>query len=114
VLERDFTVLLVNPAHITQVPGRKTDVKDCTWVAELLEHGRLKGSVIPPVEIRDLRDLTRYRRPLVHAHSAAVNRLQKVLEDANITLASVASDVMGASGRAIVQALLAGVDAPEQ
>jgi transposase len=112
LLEADFTILLVNPAHIKQVPGRKTDVKDCRWVAELLEHGLLRGSFIPPIEIRDLRDLTRYRRQLVHARSAEVNRLQKVLEDANIKLASVATDVMGVSGRAIVQALLAGVVDP--
>ena len=113
VLEGDFTILLVNPAHIKQVPGRKTDVKDCRWVAELLEHGLLRGSFIPPIEIRDLRDLTRYRRQLVHTHSAEVHRLQKVLEDANIKLASVATDVMGVSGRAILRALLAGVVNPE-
>jgi transposase len=99
VLEGDFTVLLVNPAHIKQVPGRKTDVKDCRWVAELLEHGLLRGSFIPPVEIRDLRELTRYRRQLVHTHSAEGHRLQKVLEDANIKLASVATEVMGVSGQ---------------
>jgi transposase len=112
VLEGDFTVLLVNPAHIKQVPGRKTDVKDGRWVAELLEHGLLRGSFLPPVEIRDLRDLTRYRRQLVHTHSAEVHRLQKVLEDATIKLASVATDVMGVSGRAILPALLAGVVSP--
>src|SRR5262249_56248597 len=97
----------------TQVPGRKTDVKDCRWIAELLEHGLLRGSFIPPIEIRDLRDLTRYRRQLVNTHSAEVNRLQKVLEDANIKLASVATDVMGVSGRAILRALLAGGGSPE-
>jgi transposase len=70
LLEGDFTVLLVNPAHIKQVPGRKTDVKDCRWIAELLEHGLLRGSFIPPIAIRDLRDLTRYRRQLVNTHSA--------------------------------------------
>jgi len=106
--------LLVNPAHIKQVPGRKTDVKDCRWIAELLEHGLLRGSFIPPIEIRDLRDLTRYRRQLVNTHSAEVNRLQKVLEDANIKLASVATDVMGVSGRAILRALLAGIVSPEE
>jgi hypothetical protein len=78
-----------------------------------LEHGLLRGSFIPPIEIRDLRDLTRYRRQLVNTHSAEVNRLQKVLEDANIKLASVATDVMGVSGRAILHALLAGVVSPE-
>jgi transposase len=114
LLEGDFHVLLVNPTHIKQVPGRKTDVKDCAWIAQLLEHGLLNGSFIPPLEIRDLRDLTRYRRQLVHEHTAEVNRLQKVLETANIKLASVATDVMGVSGRAILQALLAGERNPEQ
>jgi len=114
LLEGDFTVLLVNPTHIKQVPGRKTDVKDCEWMAQRLEHGLLTGSFIPPVEIRDLRDLTRYRRQLVHEHSAEVNRLQGVLENANIKLASVATDVMGKSGRAILQALLSGVSDPQQ
>ena len=98
LLEGDFTVLLVNPAHIKQGPGRKTDVKDCRWIAALLEHGLLRGSFIPPIEIRDLRALTRSRRQLVNTHSAEVNRLQKVLEDANIKLASVATDVMGGAG----------------
>jgi transposase len=114
LLEGQLTILLVNPAHIKQVPGRKTDVKDCQWIAELLEHGLLKGSFIPPLAIRDLRDLTRYRRQLVNTHSAEVNRLQKILEDANIKLASVATDVMGVSGRRILQALLAGNVDPEQ
>jgi transposase len=114
LLEGQLTILLVNPAHIKQVPGRKTDVKDCQWIAELLEHGLLKGSFIPPLAIRDLRDLTRYRRQLVNTQSAEVNRLQKILEDANIKLASVATDVMGVSGRRILQALLAGNVDPEQ
>ena len=112
LLEGDFEVLLVNPTHIKHVPGRKTDVKDCQWIAELLEHGLLKGSFIPPVEIRDLRDLTRYRRKLVEMRSAQVNRLQKILEQANIKLASVASDIMGVSGRAMLAALLAGEQDP--
>jgi transposase len=114
LLEAQVTVLLVNPAHIKQVPGRKTDVKDCEGIAELLEHGLLKGSFIPPVAIRDLRDLRRYRRQLVNTHSAAVNRLQKVLEGADLKLASVATDVRGVSGRTILQALLAGVADPAQ
>jgi transposase len=108
VLEDTMEVLLVNPSHIKQVPGRKTDVKDCEWIAELLEHGLLKGSFIPPREIRDLRDLTRQRRKLIQTRASQVNRLQKVLESANIKLASVASDVMGVSGQAILKALLAG------
>lgn len=108
LLEGAFEVMLVNPAHIKQVPGRKTDVKDCQWLAELLEHGLLRGSFLPPVEIRDLRDLTRYRRQLVNERSAEVNRVQKLLENANLKLASVATDVMGVSGRSILDALLAG------
>lgn len=114
LLEDDFEVLLVNPAHLKHVPGRKTDVKDCEWIAELLEHGLLRGSFIPPREIRDLRDLTRYRRRLVQMRTSEVNRLQKILEDANIKLASVASDVMGVSGRAILNALLAGEGDPQK
>jgi transposase len=114
LLEGDFQVMLVNPTHIKRVPGRKTDVKDCEWIGQLLEHGLLSASFIPPQEIRDLRDLTRYRRQLVHAHTAEVNRLQKVLEMANIKLASVATAVMGKSGRAILHALLAGVRDPAQ
>ena len=114
LIEAEFEVLLVNPAHIKTVPGRKTDVKDCEWLAELLEHGLLQGSFIPPVAIRDLRDVTRYRRKLVEAHTAEVNRLHKILEMANIKLASVASNVMGVSGRAMVAALLAGVQEPAQ
>jgi transposase len=108
LFEGDFEVLLVNPAHIKQVPGRKTDVKDCQWIAELLEHGLLKGSFIPPIEIRDLRDLTRYRRRLVQTRAAEVNRVQKILEQANIKLASVATDIMGVSSRAMLAALLQG------
>jgi transposase len=87
--------LLVNPAHIKQVPGRKTDVKDCRWIAELLEHGLLRGSFIPPSAMRDLRALTRYRRQLVNTHRAEVHRLQQVLEDANMQLASVATEGRG-------------------
>lgn len=114
LFEGDFEVLLVNPAHIKQVPGRKTDVKDCQWIAELLEHGLLKASFIPPLEIRDLRDLTRYRRKLVQTRAAEVNRVQKILEQANIKLASVATDVMGVSGRAMLEALVKGDQDPEQ
>jgi transposase len=113
LLEGEMEVLLVNPSHLQHVPGRKTDVKDCEWLAELLEHGLLRGSFIPPKEIRDLRDLTRYRRKLVQTRTAEVNRLQKVLEGANLKLASVASDVMGVSGRAILQELLAGQQDPQ-
>src|SRR5712692_3437887 len=108
LLEGDFELLLVNPAHLKHVPGRKTDVKDCEWIAELLEHGLLKGSFIPAVAIRDLRDLTRYRRKQIEMRAAEVNRLQKILELTNSKLASVASDMMGVSARAMLAGLLAG------
>ncbi len=114
LLEGDMEVTLVNPAHIKQVPGRKTDVGDAQWIAELLEHGLLKGSFIPPVDIRDLRDLTRYRFRMVEERAAEVNRVQKLLETANIRLGSVATNVMGVSGRQILAALLAGEKDPEK
>lgn len=113
LLEGDFTVLLVNAAHIKAVPGRKTDVKDCEWIADLLAHGLLKGSFIPPEPIRDLRDLTRYRKSLMDERVREVNRLHKLLQTANIKLSSVATDVMGASGRAMLEALLEGNTDPE-
>lgn len=113
LLEASFTVLLVNAAHIKAVSGRKTDVKDCEWIADLLAHGLLKGSFIPPQPIRDLRDLTRYRKSLTDERIREVNRLQKLLESANIKLSSVATDVMGASGRAMMEALLSGSTDPE-
>jgi transposase len=114
LLEGRFEVLLVNAEHIRQVPGRKTDVKDCEWIAQLLQHGLLRASFIPPAPIRELRDLTRQRSQLIGERSAAVNRIQKVLEDANIKLASVATDVLGVSGRAMLEALVGGVTDPEQ
>ena len=114
LLEDRFEVLLVNAQHIKQVPGRKTDVKDCQWIAQLLQHGLLRASFVPPAPIRELRDLTRGRSQLVAEHAAVANRIQKVLEDANIKLASVASDVLGASGRAMIAALIAGEERPEQ
>ncbi len=101
-------VILVNAEHIKKVPGRKTDVKDCQWIAQLLQHGLLKASFIPPEPIRELRDLTRQRTQLIQERSAAANRIQKVLEDANVKLASVATDVLGASGRDMLEALIAG------
>src|SRR4030042_765984 len=113
LLEEDFTVLLVNAGHIKTVPGRKTDVKDCEWIADLLSHGLLKGSFIPPEPIRDLRDLTRYRKSLTDERVREVNRLQKFLEAANIKLSSVATDVMGASGRAVRGALVSGGAGPQ-
>jgi transposase len=113
VLEEAFTCLLVNAAHIKQVPGRKTDVQDCVWIAQLLEHGLLRSSFVPPVAIRELRDLTRYRKGLIQERQREVNRLHKVLQDAGIKLASVATDILGVSGRAMLQALVAGTTAPE-
>ncbi|MEW5986736.1 MAG: IS110 family transposase [Chloroflexota bacterium] len=108
LLEGEFEVILVNAGHVKQVPGRKTDVHDAQWLAELLSYGLLKASFIPPQPQRDLRDLTRYRVNLVQERARVVNRLQKVLEQANIKLASVASDVMGVSGRQMLEALVAG------
>jgi transposase len=111
-LESDFTGLLVNAAHIKQVPGRKTDVKDCVWIAQLLEHGLLRGRVVPPAPMRDLRDLTRYRKALIHDRTRVANRLHKALEEAGMKLASVASDILGVSGRAMLAALVQGTTDP--
>ncbi|HET6318055.1 MAG TPA: IS110 family transposase [Chloroflexota bacterium] len=111
-LEQEFTCLLVNAAHIKQVPGRKTDVQDCVWIAQLLEHGLLRGSFVPPAPIREVRDLTRYRKALIQDRTRVVNRLHKALEDAGVKLASVASDVLGVSGRAMLEALAQGTTDP--
>jgi transposase len=113
VLEEAFTCLLVNPVHMAQVPGRKTDVQDCVWIAQLLEHGLLRGSFVPPAPIRELRDLTRYRKTITPERSRAINRLHKALEDADIKLASVATDVLGVSGRAMLEALVRGTTDPD-
>jgi len=114
LLEGRFTeLLLVNAQHIKNVPGRKTDVKDCEWIAQLLQCGLLRGSFIPPREIRQLRDLTRQRSQLVADRARVANRIQKVLEDANIKLASVATDVLGVSGRAMLKAMIQGEKDPE-
>jgi transposase len=107
ILEGRFGVILVNAEHIKQVPGRKTDVRDCQWIAQLLQHGLLKASFVPPQPIRELRDLSRQRTQLVGERAAAANRIQKVLEDANIKLAGVATDVLGVSGRDMLEALIA-------
>lgn len=112
LLEGNFEVLLVNSKHVKQVPGRKTDVKDAEWLAELLSYGLLKPSYIPAKPQRDLRDLTRHRVKLVQERARIVNRVQKVLEQANIKLASVASDVMGVSGRQMLAALMGGESDP--
>jgi transposase len=101
-------VILVNAEHIKAVPGRKTDVRDCEWIAQLLEHGLLRPSFIPPPPIRDLRDLTRHRTTLIQQRAHEVNRVRKLLESANLKLGLVACDVLGASGRAMLRALVAG------
>ncbi|MBC8078139.1 MAG: IS110 family transposase [Chloroflexales bacterium] len=108
LLEATFTVLVVNAQHIKHVPGRKTDVKDAEWIAELLAHGLLRGSFVPPAPQRALRDLTRQRSHLVQERATVVNRMQKVLEWANIKLASVVTDITGVSARAMLEALVAG------
>ena len=114
LLEGIVEVWLVNARHVKAVPGRKTDVKDCEWLADLMRHGLLRASFIPPIEIRELRELTRYRRTLIRERSQEANRVQKVLEDANIKLGSVASDVLGVSGRAMLRELIQGqTDAPK-
>lgn len=112
VLEANFSVLLVNAQHVKRVPGRKTDVQDAEWLADLLQHGLLKASFIPPAPQRDLRDLTRYRTTLVQEHTRVINRVQKVLEGANIKLSSVASDSLGVSGRAMLKGLIEGQEDP--
>jgi transposase len=114
LLEGQFELLLVNAQHIKQVPGRKTDIRDCEWIADLLQHGLLRRSYVPKQEQRDLRDLTRYRVRLNEDKVRLANRIQKTLEDANIKLASVATDVLGASGRTMLQAIATGEDDPEK
>jgi transposase len=111
--ERSFELKLVNAQHVKILPGRKSDVLDAEWLAELLEHGLLRGSFVPPPAIRELRDLTRYRKRLIQAHTAECQRIQKTLEDAGIKLDSVASDVLGVSGRAMLHALVAGERDPD-
>jgi transposase len=112
ILEGQLEVMVVNAAHIKAVPGRKTDRNDAEWIAELLQHGLVRPSFIPDRPQRELRDLTRTRTALIDERSAAVNRLQKVLEDANLKVASVATDIMGVSGRAMVEAILQGTTDP--
>ena len=116
VLEEDgrFNLLVVNAQHVKKVPGRKTDVSDAEWLCDLLRHGLLHGSYVPSKEQRELRDLLRYRKSLVEERSREVNRVQKVLETANIKLASVATDVAGVSGRRIIAAMIEGIEDPEQ
>ena len=111
--ERGFDLKLVNSRHVRILPGRKTDVKDAEWLAELLEHGLLRGSFVPPPAIRKLRDLTRYRKRLIQTRADECQRIQKTLEDAGIKLSSVATDILGVSGTAMLKALVAGERNPE-
>lgn len=108
ILEGRIEVILVNAEHVKAVPGHKTDVKDCEWIAQLLEHGLLRASFIPPRPIRELRELTRYRKRLIQERAREAARLHKVLESANIKLGTVATDILGASGRQMIKALIAG------
>jgi transposase len=114
ILEANFEVLLVNAQHIKAVPGRRTDVNDAEWLAELLKHGLLRASFVPPAGQRDLRELTRYRTTFVRERATLVNRVHKALESANIKLTSVAIDVTGVSGRAILAELIQRQATPEQ
>jgi transposase len=114
ILEGQFELLLANAQHVKAIPGKKTDRKDSAWLGELLQHGLLKSSFVPPEPIRELRDLTRYRVNLAQECNRIANRIQKVLEDANLKLASVATDALGASGRAMLKAILAGESDPEK
>ena len=111
--DRAFELKLVNAKHVKMVPGRKTDMADAAWLAELLEHGLLRSSFVPPPAIRELRDLTRYRKRLIQTHTAEQQRVQKTLEDAGIKLDSVASDIFGVSGRQMLAALIAGERDPD-
>jgi transposase len=114
ILEGQFSLMLVNPQHIKAVPGRKTDAKDCEWIADLLQHGLLQGSFVPPTPIQDLRDLTRYRAELTQSQNRVTNRIHKLLEQANIKLGSVVSDALGVSGRQMMRALIEGEEDPQQ
>jgi transposase len=114
ILEAKFQLLLANAAHIKNVPGRKTDVKDAEWIAELLAHGLIRGSFVPPTPIQDLRALMRTRKQLVREAARNTQRIQKALEDSNIKLTSVVTDILGKSGRAVLDALVAGETDPEK
>lgn len=113
ILEPQFEIVLGNARDMKQVPGRKTDVKDCEWISQLMMHGLIRPSYIPEAPIREMRDLVRSRFKLVHDRQAVINRIHKVLQDANIKLTSVASDIMGASGRRMIKALIDGETNPE-
>ena len=114
VLEEHFTLILANAMHIRNVPGRKSDMNDATWIADLLAHGLIRSSFVPPAPIQELRDLTRTRRQLVHEVARHVLRIQKTLEDANLKLTQVMSDIVGVSGRAILHAVIAGETDPDR
>src|SRR3954451_15563407 len=111
--DRSFELRLVNAHHVKILPGRKSDVLDAEWLAELLEHGLLRASFVPPPATRELRDLTRYRKRLIQSHTAEQQRIQKTLEDAGIKLDSVASDIFGVSSRQMLNALVAGERDPQ-
>src|SRR5207249_8411578 len=114
VLEGSVELVLANAMHIRNIPGRKTDVNDASWIADLLAHGLIRSSFVPPAAIQELRDLTRTRKQLVREISQHALRIQKVLEDANLKLGSVLSDVLGQSGRAMLAAIIAGEEDPER
>src|SRR5439155_7147201 len=113
VLEERFECWLLNAQHLRNVPGRKTDVADSAWICQLVEHGLVRPSFVPPREIRELRDLTRYRKAQIQERTREAQRLEKTLQDAGIKLSSVASDILGVSGRAMVTALVEGTHDPE-
>lgn len=113
VLEGHFPLLLANPYHMRNIPGEKTDPKDSEWIADLLAHGLLRASFVPPRPVQELRDLTRYRVKLTNERNRVHNRIAKILEDANVKLGSVASDILGVSGRRIIQAIIDGQDHPD-
>jgi transposase len=110
----DFTLIVANAAHIKQVPGRKTDINDATWIADLLACGLIRASFVPPEDIQELRSLMRTRKQLVREQTRHVQRLEKTLEEANIKLGAVISDLMGASGRRMIEAMIAGEDDPQR
>jgi transposase len=114
VLDGSFELVLANPMHVKNVPGRKTDVNDATWIAELLAHGLIRSSFVPPTPIHDLRALTRTRKQLVRERASHVQRIDKILQDANLKLGSVLTDIMGQSGRAILNAIVAGENDPQK
>ena len=114
ILENNYEVIIVNAQHISKVPGRKTDQSDAEWIAELMQYGLLKASFVPPLGQRELRELTRYRSTFVRERATLANRVQKALESANIKLASVASDVLGVSGRAMLNAIIDGKASPSE